>query len=378
MSFKSFLLIIMLAPAFLSCSLAQAQKQKQYVVNGYVMGKNKIINSEVIDAKKLTHINYAFVNCIDSMAVLTYLKTDTVNFRKLNELKKINPNLKIMISIGGWNWSKNFSDAILTASSRALFARTSVDILRKYKLDGVDIDWEYPGQRGANNSFRPEDKQNYTLMFKAIRLELDKLSRETGGKKYQLTAAIGSKEFIEYTEMAEVGKILDYIWLMTYNYSGPNGTVGHHTHLYSDGGLGYSADRSIKNFVAAGVPINKIAMGSAFYSKSYVAESAENNGLGQKRGAIIPGVAGGDGPGYTFVKDSMINKNGYKRYWDNEAKAPYLFNAEKKIFVTYDDEQSIKEKSDYIKKNHLAGIFFWEYSNDPKKYLLTEIDKDLP
>ena len=125
------------------------------------------------------------------MAWLTNRETDTVNFRILNRLKDVNPELKILISIGGWTWSGNFSDAVLTAESRSEFAKTSVDIVADYDLDGVDIDWEYPGQIGDNNVYRPEDKQNYTRMFKALRKELDKLSKTTG-KYYELTTAVGS------------------------------------------------------------------------------------------------------------------------------------------------------------------------------------------
>jgi chitinase len=74
----------------------------------------------------------------------------------------------------------------------------------------------------------------------------------------------------------------------------------------------------------------------------------------------------------------MIGQNGYKRFWDKRAKAPYLFNRDTKVFVTYDDEKSVTEKIRYIKKHKLAGIFFWEYSSDPKEYLLNTIHKKLP
>ena len=122
--------------------IAQSSKPKKYLINGYVGGFRGLVNTAQIDANKLTHINYAFVNVQDSLAVLTNLQTDSTNFRKLNELKLINPDLKIVISIGGWAWSENFSDAVLTESSRKMFAKSSVDIVRQYKLDAVDIDWE--------------------------------------------------------------------------------------------------------------------------------------------------------------------------------------------------------------------------------------------
>lgn len=377
----SFLVVFTL---FLACDTsAQSTKKKKYVINGYVGGyRGTPVNVEAIDANKLTHINYAFVNCIDSMAVLTNLKTDTINFRLLNQLKKINPDLQILISIGGWTWSKNFSDAVLTPTSRALFAKTSVDIIRKHKLDGVDIDWEYPGQRGDNNKFRPEDKQNFTLMFVELRKELDKLSAETG-KKYLLTAALGaSKNFIANTEMDKVAKLLDYLYLMTYDFGGPNGTVGHHTNLYSYGpnGTGSSADQAILDFIAAGVPAKKLGIGVAFYGKAVDAESTDNNGLSQKRAVPVSGIPSastGQAGGYTKLKESVINQNGYTRYWDKKAQAPYLFNPDKKVFITYDDEKSTKLKAKYVKKHKLAGVFFWEYFSDPKEHLLNVLNKTL-
>ena len=117
------------------------------VIVGYVPGFRGNLDQLSIDANKLTHINYAFVDVQDSMAWLTNIETDTVNFRILNKLKKVNPDLKILISIGGWSWSGNFSDAVLTPSSRKKFAKTSVEIVANNDLDGVDIDWEYPGQK---------------------------------------------------------------------------------------------------------------------------------------------------------------------------------------------------------------------------------------
>lgn len=358
--------------------------QKKHVVNGYVGGFRGLVDVDAISMEKLTHINYAFVNVKDSMAFLTNLRTDSTNFRKLNERKrKVNPDLKILISIGGWTWSGNFSDAVLTPTSRKLFAKTSVDIVREYDLDGVDIDWEYPAMRGAEgNVYRPEDKHNFTLMFRELRAELDNLEKETG-RYYELTAAVGgSKGFIDNTEMAEVGGILDYVFVMTYDYSGRNGTVGHHTNPYSSekDGSGSSVDQSITDFLAAGVPASKLAVGVGFYGKAWVAESAENNGMGQRRvhPAQNQGAAQGQGGGYTKIKDTMIGQNGYKRFWDKRAKAPYLFNRDTKVFVTYDDEKSVTEKIRYIKKHKLAGIFFWEYSSDPKEYLLNTIHKKLP
>ncbi len=162
--------------AFAITLAGNTQAQSGKVIIGYVGGFRGLVNTSIIQPKKLTHINYAFVDVKDHRAWLHYEKTDTVNFRKLNLLKQQNPDLKILISIGGWTWSGKFSDAVLTDTSRQRFVASAVDIIKKYDLDGIDIDWEYPSLQGLEgNVFRPEDKENYVLLFKELRRQTDSL-----------------------------------------------------------------------------------------------------------------------------------------------------------------------------------------------------------
>src|SRR5215831_10771487 len=211
-----------------------AQKNKPVII-GYVGGfRGKVIDPSSIDAKALSHINYAFVDVKDNRAWLHNEKTDTVNFRKLSELKNINPNLKILISIGGWTWSKNFSDAVLTDTSRQNFATSAVAIVAKYNLDGIDIDWEYPGMMGDSNMYRPEDKQNYTLLFRDLRHGLDSLNQITHLKYFVTTAVGGWKAYTDHTEMGKVQQYTDFINIMSYDFADGSDTVsGHHTNLYN-------------------------------------------------------------------------------------------------------------------------------------------------
>jgi len=343
------------------------------VIVGYVPGFRGSLDRLSIDASKLTHINYAFVDVQNNMVWLTNLETDTVNFRILNRLKEVNPDLRILISIGGWAWSGNFSDAVLTAYSRSEFAKTSVEIVAEYDLDGVDIDWEYPGQIGDNNVFRPEDKRNYTLMFKALRKELDKLSKTTG-KYYELTTAVGSNSsYIEHTEMKRAVKYLDYVNLMTYDFYTSGDTAGHHSNLYppEDYEKDASADKSVKLFLDAGVPAEKLVLGVPFYGRSWIMKSAEKHGIN------MPVEGRARGGGYTYIKDSLVNQNGLVRYWDEKAQAPYLFNSETRQLVTYDDEESVKLKCEYVIDNHLAGMMFWQYASDSSEYLLDAMNEYL-
>jgi chitinase len=369
------LYLFLLGISFMSCGEqpgTQPSSQKKIIV-GYVPGFRGTLDGLSIDATKLTHINYAFVNVQDSMAWLTNIETDTVNFRILNRLKKVNPDLKILISIGGWSWSGNFSDATQTPSSRRKFAKTSVDIVANNNLDGVDIDWEYPGQRGDNNVFRQEDKQNYTHMFREIRKELDELTKKTG-KYYELTTAVGaSYSYIEHTEMDQAAKYLDYVNLMTYDFYTSGDTAGHHSNLYApeDYEKDASAHKSFNLFVKAGVPPEKLVMGLPFYGRSWIMKSANKHGIN------MPVERNARGGGYTYIKDSLIDKKGFVRHWDEKAKAPYLFNATTNQLIVYDDEESVKLKCEYVIDKNMGGVMFWQYASDTSEYLLDAINEHL-
>jgi chitinase len=367
-------ILLISAILFFCMAFKKADKERRKpVVIAYVGGYRGLIKDPAsIEVEKLTHINYAFVDVKNGQAWLTNLATDSINFRTLNALKLRNPDLKILISIGGWSWSENFSDAVLTEKGQQLFAATAVDIVRKYKLDGVDIDWEYPGVPGEEgNIYRKEDKENYTNMFKAIRFSLDSLEKETG-KKYQLTTAVGGGQyFLDHTEMHKAQQYLDYVNIMSYDYkTNEKGIAGHHTNLYGStkDSLEASADRSVKLYLRAGVPAEKIVMGVAFYGRGWTMPNGDNKGLNRQ---ALKGARSG---GYTRLKDSLMVQ-GYDRHWDKRAKAPYLFHPVNNVFITYDDERSVKAKCKYVKKYKLAGVMFWEYSSDPKGYLLHAINQ---
>lgn len=367
------LLLLLFSILLFSFIIHPPERKRKPVVIGYVGGYKGLVTTEQIDAGKLTHINYAFVDVKNNQAFLTNEKTDTVNFRKLNMLKKINPDLKILISIGGWAWSENFSDAVLTDASRKSFAVSAVNIIRKHKLDGVDIDWEYPGMPGEEgNIYRPQDKQNFTRMFEALRQELDLLEKQEGNKKLLTTAVAGFAQFLDHTEMDKASRYLDYVNLMTYDlFSGD--TAVHHAGLYASALYQSSkyADHAVKAFMAAGVPASKLVLGIPFYGRSFKLQAAVKQGIGEKM------ISQDYLDGYTLIKDSLVNKNGFTSYRDDAAKVPYLVNAATKQVISYEDEISVREKCKYVMDQQLAGVMFWEYTSDPKGYLLHEIYQTL-
>ncbi|WP_370730816.1 glycoside hydrolase family 18 protein [Fibrella arboris] len=348
------------------------------VVIGYVSDKGW--TKDQIEARKLTHINYAFAVPAADGKLAPLNARDSVNLVALTALRAINKDLKILISIGGWGGCQYFSDAALTAASRKKFADDAVALLAKYKLDGLDIDWEYPAQIGAGNIFRPEDKQTFTLFLKALRDRLDeqgKLDKRPSSAHYLLTAATGGDTaFVRHTELGQAQTYLDYVNIMTYDlYHGNDKVTGHHSPLAQSKKGDQSRNSSIsavEGHIRAGVPANKIVLGIPFYGRGWTDVAPVDHGLYQPATGKHLFIS------YDELADNYIGKNGFTRYWDNDAKAPYLWNPTTRTFITYADEASFAPKVAYVKQQGLAGVMFWEYIYDlHQKKLLNALIRDL-
>ncbi len=339
----------------------------------YLIGQYGKISPDGIPAHMLTHINYAFANIKDGKMVTGY-ENDDRNLEILDRLRQKNRGLKIIISVGGWLWSGGFSDMALTRESRQTFIKSALDFLSKYNLDGIDIDWEYPGLPGNGNPHRPEDKQNFTLLLRELREQLDQLGQKNN-KTYILTIAAGANaDYLQHIETDKLLQYLDYINLMSYDYAGEwEPFTGHHTNLYVSGlkPSGISSEKVVTTYLNKGIPKEKIVLGAAFYGRGWKDVNKKNKGLFQ------PGTAAPGDYSYKTLQEKYINKNGFRRYWDRSAKAPYLWNPHSRRFITYDDEKSIKKKCHYIKKKKLGGVMFWEFHDDYQNKLLKTIYRSL-
>jgi len=347
------------------------------VIIAYVFPKDGVIDPAAIAADKLTHVNYAFANVADGRVVEGF-KNDAENYRVLAGLRRKHPHLRVLVSVGGWTWSGGFSDAALTPASRRRFVESAVDFVRRHDLDGFDVDWEYPGLRGYGNTHRPEDKQNFTALMAELRTALDK-KRPPRGRRYLLTFAAGaSTKFLDNTEMDKVQASVDFVNLMTYDFREAEGDslAGHHANLYphpADADQ-QSADRAVREFLAAGVPPAKLVLGVPFYGRAWgEVEGSEADGGLYRPGKPVkerldthyPALAG------------LIGHDGYERRWDQVSQAPFLWNPEKRIFVTFDDPESLRIKSRYVRERGLGGIMFWEYYSDPSGALLGTLANEL-
>lgn len=366
---SSFILLFLIG--FLSCGSKNTPEtltengEHKYKIIGYIAGW-KGVDTAKIEANKLTHINYAFANVIDGKVVEGEGReqADKENLANLNSLKSINPDLKILISIGGWTWSKGFSDAVLTEESRKIFTASAIDYLIRHDLDGLDFDWEYPALPGDNNPYRPEDKENFVLMLKSVREALDSLGSINDTHYLSTIASAGFKEYLDVNDLGQAQKYLDFINIMTYDYivQFSSDTTGHHTNLFTLDQNGRSSANAVYDHVAAGVPIEKLVMGMAFYGRSWSDVNPQKNGLYQ---------FGKGSKGYPYSAISELMEDSlFVRHWDENSKAPFLWNEKERIFVTFEDAESITEKAKFIKEHKMGGAMFWEYSEDTEDHTL--------
>jgi chitinase len=346
---------------------AMTSGQARPAIIGYVFPQNDLIVPSDIAAARLTHINYAFAD-VKNGRIVEGFAHDAENFKLLADLRRQHAHLKILISVGGWTWSNNFSDAALTFESRRRFVESAIAFVRRHDIDGVDIDWEYPGLRGNGNIHRPEDKENFTALMTDLRRALDTEGR-LRKRHYLLTFAAGAfPDFIAKTEMDKVQAVVDFVNLMTYDFRTSDPVAGHHANLYPHPAdtKKRSVDSAVRDFIAAGVPPAKVVVGVPFYGRAWANIQGEGTGPYQAGSRPTERIETKYGP----LSASLVGRNGYVRMWDDVAQAPYLWNKDTRTFISYEDPESLRLKAAYIREKGLGGVMFWEYYADKTGVLL--------
>ncbi|MFD3269890.1 glycoside hydrolase family 18 protein [Paenibacillus dendritiformis] len=294
----------------------------------------------------------------------------------IKKLKEHNPKTKMVLAVGGYG-ADGFSDASLDGN-RYLFTESIINMVKELELDGVDIDWEYPAFHAWNTQkARPEDTQNFTSLMKELREKLYRLPHPKN-KKYLLTFASGTQDwYFQNVEVKKVEKYVDYINVMTYDFTGRwSDTTGYNSNLYPDRGnkAKHSIDQVITMYLDHEIDSKKLLLGVPAYSYGWKDVKSKTDG------AFSPGKPidiDNTDLSYKTIEKSYLNKNGYKRYYDDQAKTAYLYNGN--TFISYEDKEALAEKVKYIKAKELGGAMVWEYSQDAEdgivKFLGEKLNK---
>lgn len=301
---------------------AIAASRESKVVVAYVTSWSEVMP----DLQYMTHINYAFGHVNESF---NGVKIDNEErLRQIVDLRKQKPELKVLLSIGGWG-SGRFSEMAANDEYRRAFAADCDRVVKEFALDGIDIDWEYPTSSMANISSSPDDTENFTLLMQDIRAAI-------GNEKELTLATVASARYIDFKAILPS---VDFVNIMAYDMaSAPK----HHSALYPSGHSGdITSDGAVTAHLKAGVPPSKLVMGMPFYGR------------------------GGDG--YPSFQD--YNKVGntdtqYTEKWDEVAQVPYLADKNDTLVFGFENPRSLAIKCQYILDKDLLGGMYWDYSGD--------------
>ena len=307
------------------------------------------------------------------------------NFGELQALKAQYPSLKVLISLGGWTWSKYFSDAALTKQSRERFVSSCIDLFIKGNLpdpgwggmggpgaaaglfDGIDVDWEWPGSDGnTGNIIRPQDRENYTKLLAEFRKQLHAYGNDTHDD-YLLTAFLpaSSAKIDAGFQVPDIFGPLSFGNVQGYDFHGAwESTTNHQSNLNTAAGdpttPRYSDDSVVNDYLSRGAPPKELVVGVPFYSRGWTGVAPANHGLFQPSAGPAPGTWEAGVDDYKVAKERLAS--GFTRYEDTSTGAAWLFDGT--TFWTYDDPPIMRAKAEYAREHGLGGVMFWELSGD--------------
>ena len=293
-------------------------KKAEPVVVAYVTSWTRVMPDPTV----MTHINYAFGHVNEQFNGVRI--DNEQRLRDIVALKKQQPKLRVMLSIGGWG-SGRFSEMAGSETNRKAFAKDCRRVCNELGLDGIDIDWEYPTQNSAGISASPNDTENFTLLMRDL--------REALGKKLWLTlASVGSAQFIDFKSCQQY---LDVVNVMAYDMGN---APKHHSALYRSKIVGWlCALDAVEAHRKAGVPDEKIVLGMPFY---------------------------GRGKSGVYMKYRDRDKHTETEVWSNTSKASFLVDEDGELVIGFESPRSIAMKCAYIKEQGLRGAMYWEYADD--------------
>ncbi|XP_073812760.1 acidic mammalian chitinase-like [Musca autumnalis] len=311
---------------------------------------------ENINPDLCTHLSYSFfgITELGEFRMLDSWLDVYLNFiKRTMALKTSNPNLKVMAAVGGWNeGSIKYSQMAADPLKRKTFIQTSLDFISQHGFDGLDLDWEYPGQRGGS----ADDKQNFVLLLKELKESLGPLDLE-------LSIAVGASAYtasLSY-DIPNIAKYVDFINVMTYDLG-----------MASDGVLGFNAplrgqgENNVENCISYwlenGAPTSKLILGLAFYGRTFQLSNAALTTPGSRCSG-----AGAAGPytqesGFMGYNEICTLQPSWSTVYDVAHGAPYMYKDNQ--WISYDNVQSLDEKMEFMNSLDLGGVMLWSIETD--------------
>uniref|UniRef100_A0A8D3EBJ1 chitinase n=1 Tax=Scophthalmus maximus TaxID=52904 RepID=A0A8D3EBJ1_SCOMX len=320
-----------------------------------------------IDPCLCTHLLYAFATIKDNQ-LATYEWNDVELYSQFNGLKNQNGDLKTLLSVGGWNFgSAGFSQMVSSPSNRQTFISSVISFLRQYEFDGLDIDWEYPANRGSP----PQDKQYYSVFLEELRAAFENEAKQSNKARLLISAAVSAgKDTIDSAyQIPKLGQSLDMINVMSYDFHGSwDPMTGDCSPLFrgpeDQGGFIYfNVDYAMNYWKSQGAPAEKLIVGFPTYGNTFTLRNPADHGVGAPiAGAGTPGKYTQEAGELAYFEICGFLKDGATEVWNQAQDVPYAYKGNQ--WVGYDDIKSFQIKVDWLKKSNFGGAMVWTIDMD--------------
>ncbi|CAF3879821.1 unnamed protein product [Rotaria sordida] len=332
--------------------------------------KEARLRPEDIPADLCTHIFYAFAN-VGGLTLQAKHPNDLNTYQgeqplypRIIKLKEKNPDLKILISCGGWGNSAEFDSLASSESSRETFSNNAIAFCRQHGFDGVDLDWEFPS---ANS------RKNFGLLTRTMQKAFKKEAKKSKKDRLLLSLAVAASEVLikQGYDVPVLCNYVDLINVMTYDlYGSWTGKIGHHSALFhrrGEKGLerDLNTNSSMYNWIKAGCPRDRLIIGIPGYGRAFTAsgnDPVKAYGESGSVSSISSPYLGESGllAYYEICKKEL--SEGFKRYWHKEHEISISFKDG--VWIGYDDPDSVRNKCEYVKREGFAGAMIWALDMD--------------
>ncbi|CAM4732208.1 hypothetical protein PO909_020493 [Leuciscus waleckii] len=351
----------------LTVQIVASTKLVCYMTNWsqYRPGNGKFLPDN-IDPFLCTHVVYALASISNRNEITTVEWNDEVLYKSLNDLKKVNPALKTLLSVGGLvNGVSPYIGVVATPETRKTFISSALLFLRLHEFDGIDIDWQYPGHNGSP----PDDKQRFTTLLKELRDAIEKDAIDTKKTPLLLSCKVsGLKSTIDKAyEVAEMSGLMDFLTIMAYDYHGHwESFTGHNSPLFrSSHDIGNLFDHNINSSVAlwlsSGAPADRLLLGLPTYGRTFLLSTSQTGLRAPTNGPADAGPYTRE-EGFWSYYEICPMESSVTIEWIDEQMVPYAVQG--KAWVGFDNRESFTAKVQYLNSLNLAGASVWTLDLD--------------
>ncbi|XP_069798313.1 acidic mammalian chitinase-like isoform X2 [Narcine bancroftii] len=319
-----------------------------------------------INPKLCTHLTYAFAVIGKNHQIVPQQQEDENLYMSFNNLKKRNPNLRTLLSVGGWNFgTEKFTGMVSSKETRLMFITSAIELLREKKFDGLDLHWEYPGYNRSPH----EDKERFTFLVQELLEEFTREANETNQPRLLLSVVVASgiRNIQAGYEIEKISKHADFIGVMTYEFHGPwDPKTGPNSPLYKSSD-DYNDDRyfnvefAVNYWNENGAPKEKLLVGFPTYGRTFTLCSADSKPGALACGPAAPGNCT-KAAGILAYSEVCSFLKGATEDWIEEQQIPYAYKGDE--WVSYDNLKSYEKKVEWLKNNSFGGAMVWTIDMD--------------